>query len=299
MTSSDRHLLDSLALYSISSSTRRAYASALKSFLQWAESLTSPFPSSYEALDRLLAQFIQHQYQLSPRRGSRQLCVNLRAGILFIIPWAKHSLLLSSRFLHGWDRLQLPTRRLPIPHEVLVVLLDFFLHSDQLDIALFLALSFYGMLRISECLAIDRRDVSASSGMVCLRLPVTKTGRDQSVTITQPIVCQLFSKYDPHRSRLFEHLSARKVRTSLSHALTSLNLDPSLFSPHSLRHGGATLLFQQGVPVSDIAMQGRWASQKTLKRYVQSGKSNLISLHLPPAFLSKASQLFSQFGMMG
>ncbi len=46
-----------------------------------------------------------------------------------------------------------------------------------------------------------------------------------------------------------------------------LHLDPASFSGHSFRRGGATALFQAGVPESQIKAHGRWKSD-AFRRYI-------------------------------
>jgi integrase len=49
-------------------------------------------------------------------------------------------------------------------------------------------------------------------------------------------------------------------RKALKHAVTDLGLDPSKFSGHSLRAGGATDLFVARTPYAIIQKMGRWKS---------------------------------------
>ena len=46
--------------------------------------------------------------------------------------------------------------------------------------------------------------------------------------------------------------------------VSSLHLDPSLFSPHSLRRGGATFAFDCHIPSPIIKLQGDWQSNAYL-----------------------------------
>ncbi len=290
-----------LTLSSIAPSTQKSYAKALSQFLLWSESSGTPFPSSFDGLDRLLTDYFHHQYLLLPTRGNRQQCLNLHSAISFILPWAQSHLLLSSRALRGWDRLQSPSHRNPLPHEVLLCLVDCCLAQGRLDLATFFAISFYGMLRISELLNTHRRDFSIVRDMVSLRLPITKTGRDQSVTMKEPIVLSLLTRFlsTSAQSHPFAHLSPASVRTNLQRLLTQdlgINFH---FTPHSFRHGGATYYFISDVPLADIAIRGRWASLRTVRRYVQAGRSILIATNIPSALRVKAERVLTKFGKVG
>ena len=50
----------------------------------------------------------------------------------------------------------------------------------------------------------------------------------------------------------------------LSRVVSELNLDPSLYSPHSFRRGGATYAFDCHIPSEIIKLQGDWQSDAYL-----------------------------------
>lgn len=50
----------------------------------------------------------------------------------------------------------------------------------------------------------------------------------------------------------------------LSRVMSTLNLDPSLYSPHSFRRGGATFAFDCHIPSEIIKLQGDWKSDAYL-----------------------------------
>ncbi|CAH3120246.1 unnamed protein product, partial [Porites lobata] len=50
----------------------------------------------------------------------------------------------------------------------------------------------------------------------------------------------------------------------LSRVISTLNLDPSLYSPHSFRRGGATFAFDCHIPSEIIKLQGDWKSDAYL-----------------------------------
>ena len=57
---------------------------------------------------------------------------------------------------------------------------------------------------------------------------------------------------------------------------------------HSLRHGGATHRYLSGQPLEDILRFGRWASTKSARRYVQSGRALLLAVNVAPNVLASA-----------
>jgi hypothetical protein len=53
--------------------------------------------------------------------------------------------------------------------------------------------------------------------------------------------------------------------------LKLIDIDPSEFSGHSMRHGGATNLAERGVPPYVILAVGRWRSE-AYNRYIQASR---------------------------
>ena len=128
-------------------------------------------------------------------------------------------------------------------------------------------------------------------------LVFTSSGTDIRVSATNTIQCQQCSLVLPipslPESRLFptsalhHHLSLnpgpssvplftvltrsglqpityRQFCTFLSRVVSRLHLDPSLFSPHSFRWGGATFAFDCHISYEIIKLQGDWQSDAYL-----------------------------------
>jgi hypothetical protein len=73
--------------------------------------------------------------------------------------------------------------------------------------------------------------------------------------------------------------------------LKKFKLTEMMFTPHSLRHGGATNDFLNNVPMMDIVMRGRWQSAKTARRYVQSGRSLQLQMKQPAGIKKLTDEL--------
>jgi integrase len=61
--------------------------------------------------------------------------------------------------------------------------------------------------------------------------------------------------------------SPARLRRLIKRVAASIGLDPSLFSGHSLRAGGATDLFAAQVPYPTIKKMGRWVSDAAMLYY--------------------------------
>ena len=63
---------------------------------------------------------------------------------------------------------------------------------------------------------------------------------------------------------LAQPASASSLRLLVKAVVVTAGLDPSMFSGHSLRAGGATDLFASRVPYYTIKKMGRWRSETAL-----------------------------------
>jgi integrase len=155
-------------------------------------------------------------------------------------------------------------------------------------------LCFEGYLRLTEALGLKSEHISLPNEerAGAIRLPKTKTGLNQSVTIRNHSLLGLFlTTYLEHHSQKLFDSTTNTVRQGLKRACRKLGVDPGAFTAHSLRHGGATTDYIHGVPLAEIIVRGRWAVAKTATRYIQSGRSLMISLQLPSNLTQHGEQL--------
>ena len=162
--------------------------------------------------------------------------------------------------------------------------------------------SFHCLLRVGEMTNLrksdialqndDRLGVSAFKG--ALRLRKTKTGPNQWVTVRDESIYQLLQAVTvglAKEDRVFP-FSASTFRRSLRSTCLELGISTP-YVPHSLRHGGATKLHLEGMPVEDIMLRGRWQSSKSARRYIQSGQALLLSISAPGPVVA-AGRLFAR-----
>jgi len=149
------------------------------------------------------------------------------------------------------------------------------------------------LLRVGELTRLRRADVADYLDARCevepdqqtmwLRLGKTKTGSEQCVQVLDPAVVALLRALVQDTAaggRLFPFTEAQ-LAASMKAACAELGLS-TLYTPHSLRHGGATKLFGRGWRVEDIMLRGRWASTTSTRQYIQSGPALLLTMAVPP-----------------
>ena len=54
-------------------------------------------------------------------------------------------------------------------------------------------------------------------------------------------------------------------------AVEAIGANATFYVPHSLRHGGATQAYLDGMSLDNVGHLGRWRSLTTARRYIQTG----------------------------
>lgn len=279
--------------------TLKKYNTAVNLFLSSCLALRED-PSSASDFDQVLHAFITDLYTSG---GHKSTASDLLYGLLRLLPELKGRLPLSSLALKGWSRLSPAVSYPPLTWD-LVCLISFRLAASRLwALAVGTLLAFDCLLRVSELVGLRVEDVADSgdprvgtrfSGMA-LRLRHTKTGPNQWVIVRSPAVVALVrmllqdSKAASGGALLFP-VSSDVFRRRFKKACAQLGLSDS-YVPHSLRHGGATALFIAGEGIEDIMLRGRWASNKSARRYIQAGPSLLLQQRVPPTSAALASDI--------
>ena len=290
---SSSSLGDSFLLFqSVSSGTREVYLSAFQRFSSWIQQQRlhsqSPLATTPLDLDRQLQAYIHMLFRRSTTRGSRQLAVNTLCAIVFLDPAAKDSLPLSRRCLLSWEKL-IPSRQsMPASSQITFALIAHFFSLSLSQPALITWLSFDAYLRVSEVCGLQQHQVISQSQELVISLPKSKTGRNQAVVVQHPVLVHLLhshiSRLPSLSSPLFT-MTPAQFRNSLCQAAAALHL-PQHFhiTPHSFRHGGATHDFISGSrTLAEITQRGRWASEKSTRRYLQAARALVLSASLPKA----------------
>jgi integrase len=125
------------------------------------------------------------------------------------------------------------------------------------------------------------------SSSAFIRLAVTKTGSNQTAEITNADVIALLVRHiqrQPTDGPLFALPGASPAdhfRSVFRAACVALDLHRFGFTPHSLRHGGATHAHMHlGQTIEHVLHRGRWQSNSSARIYLQSGAAALIAIQL-------------------
>lgn len=241
--------------------------------------------SSVRRLDAAVAAFFD--WVTSSRRPVSWCRVVLSALSTFNAHIPASAFVRSAVLLRRLARLHVPRSATPLSWPLTVVLALYFARHFGPAAAVALLVGFDCYLRVSELCRLTTADVrrpvdgGASSSRPVLVLRHTKTGRGrpQLVVVNRPLVAALLDDCVQHcrpGGRLFPFTPAL-FRRRLARACADLGLCP--FTPHSLRHGGATSDFIAGVSVQRIMLRGRWLSFESCRRYLQLGRAQVAVLH--------------------
>ena len=246
----------------------------------------------------------------------RHRAVGAIFGLYFNYPELRGRLVRSEQMLRGWTRLRPSVSHPPLTWPLVTLIAVTMAANGYADGALATLVGFDGLLRISEFAALRVADVSApsdrrrgapapsaaptgSAGRVLLRLAVTKTGSNQWVELYNAEVATLLLLHingRPLDSLVFNlrtRRSGRQPAAAYRHALHrvchALGLGSCHFTPHSLRHGGAThAMLHLGQSVTTVMHRGRWRSESSTRIYLQAGRAQLLQQIVPAAVLRDA-----------
>ena len=220
------------------------------------------------------------EYILEAKEGgqSRQRMQILCAALHKISP--RDSYILAKRVLEAWKH-QEPVKQAPAcPQEVAYALVAAALLAHQPGVAVCIFLCFTGLLRVSEALQLRWHDVVFTGRSAVLVLGRTKRGLHDKVVLTHPGAISWLQKFrQVFRANVGDrvaNISYSKFRYWMAKLTAMLHLSHMALTSHSFRRGGASTLLQLGLPLADIAVQGRWASESSCRDYLRGGDLLLL-----------------------
>lgn len=237
-----------------------------------------PWSSWGEALqDEWLGEYILESKEAGV---ARQKMVILCAALRKIFPRAKF--VIAKRVLEVWQH-ELPVKQAPAcPAEIAYALAASALIVRQPGMAIAVMLCFTGLLRVSEALGATWDNFFFLDHQAVLLLGKTKRGIDDRVVFTHSHTLAWLLRY---RKLYYQQgqpfvrgISYSKFRYWLRKLSLVLGLAPLNLTSHSFRRGGASTMLQNGVPVSNIAVHGRWAGESSCREYLRRGELYMLRL---------------------
>jgi integrase len=271
--------------------THRAYHKNLTKFLHYLHlSLPQLLQLPSARIDTLLSEYFDTCYSVG---DSFDYASQTLSAVVFHRPSLRHKLGESRLRLRGWRNLHQSHAHPPVTWELTVLLAVTMSKSGFHAEAIATLLAFDCYLRVGELLSIRMTDVvqpndprvGTAHPDMALRLPDTKTGQNQWVSIERSAVATAFRRHlQAHRFSGQDHVfpfTPHHFRNLLSSTVRSLGLSHIPYVPHSFRHGGATCAYLAGATIEQIMFRGRWASMKSARRYIQTGRALLVTVSIP------------------
>ncbi len=88
-------------------------------------------------------------------------------------------------------------------------------------------------------------------------------------------LCQAGNRKKPHPDKIMTYSTAAD---DLKHLLRLCGEDPSGFSQHSMKRGGASEAANNGAGEAEIATAGNWSQLKTARKYIDNKPANNVLL---------------------
>ena len=270
----------------ISPATLTKYQTGVRRFIRFCSTQRIDWTNNDE-LDDALSYYIETIFADELPRSHAESALY---GLIHFQPRLKTALAGSRRRLKGWTNLTPTKHHPPLTLEIACLIATRMALAGHLEESIATMLAFDCYLRINEfCNLRVGNLVLPGDARVGTKLAATvsidaaKTGRHQSVTIRNLEVATLlkyfrFGKRASDRLFRFNDVAYRRV---FHWSLSRFGLDGLGFVPHSLRHGGCTRDFLNGMKLPDLAFRGRWASTKSCETYVQASRALLMQLHIP------------------
>ena len=210
-----------------------------------------------------------------------------------------------SRALQGWERLDPGVTRPPIPWVVTALIAQVMLTTlGQPAAALMVLTMFLAYLRPSEAEGLLEQDVvppTTSSPFFAVNLHPSDRGEvskvrlsDESLLLDSAEALWLGEALQSLKAGLpgrpLFGLTVLQLRDVWAAALRALGI-PNRFVLYQLRHGGPShdrLRRQRSLP--EIKERGRWASDKSVRRYEAHALVQQQEASLPPALLRRARE---------
>lgn len=280
-------------LASRAASTQLVYLKAVRHFLQWCVSGGVRF-NSVEDLDELLCDYFHYVLDMGLGKSKARLSYY---GVVMLLPEFKTSLPVAKAALRGFESLFPSVSYPPMSWDLTCLVVMNMVASGDFACAVAVLLSFECLFRISEVVNILVSHVADSADprigcvfdKMAVALPQTKTGQNMWAELSSDDIMLLLRRFMVGKlpSQHLFPFSADHLRRKFKLACRSVGLTaPYVF--HSLRHGGATHRYLSGQPLEDILRFGRWASTKSARRYVQSGRALLLAVNVDPNVLASA-----------
>ena len=261
----------------LASVTQDRYNKAVANFQEWLFAERLAFDAlPPEEQDLVLADFgLTQREQGAPLQDFRDLLAALQKY------YPSRPLKTSWKVITAWSKDRPPQQVPPMPEELAGAMAVLLAAAGRPGIGMMIALSFAGMLRISEALRLRWRDLYPSERGLMLRLAETKAGCTEYVVIQNPHTAKFVLGLRPPGALDDDRLCPvgySSFRFWFQCAAKVLGRGQLGLKCHSLRRGGATSRLTRGYALAQIMVEGRWASEGSCRLYLKSSEAAILAM---------------------
>ena len=283
----ERQKIGRLSDQKISPTTKQRYEQSLKDLAAF-QNVTVDALLQDQNLEDILSNFIEQLWEDGETKTFGSYAI---AAVQHFRPQLKGRLTQAWKLMALWNKLEQPRRATPLDPSLLLAFAGVFCKWQWLDLAALIIVGFCGLLRTGEMFAIkrchvvlSRRDTQPS----LVFLYDTKTTKRnllnaEKVLITEKcaqsclrFLCRNKGPQDP-----LVAVSPAKFRSLWKEIVAHLGLGDFHYLPYSLRRGGATSAYREGLSFDQLLVRGRWQNVSTARQYVDQALQEYTSLRLP------------------
>ena len=193
-------------------------------------------------------------------------------------------LLCSCNALSGWDTKHPVDPKNPITLQLAIAVAVLSIQEGEAAHGYLYLLMYFAKLRHSEAVQVtssslfppgylDQQGVTTSFASILL--PRTKTGPNKVALVKDPLGIKVLCRLKTLLSNHSTWPSVWTFNSALARRVRLLGLDLNLTS-HCFRRGSAVADYMNGVPIRTIMEDGRWASQRSLRRYLEISRFLIV-----------------------
>jgi integrase len=285
-------------------STFQDYSRSIERFYKWINRKYSKSVKGSHAMDIALTKYFHYLYD---RGYGVSRAISLFSAILFFFPQYHHKLNVSYQAWKGWKRMEPSIHKPALSWELTVLIAATAARDYGIQYALIILLSFDCYLRPREATLLQCDDISfirksnsdyQINNDFSIAIRIKKGKRDQNATlyINNPSIAKLIYRYYRHCHGLtssvnyFFGISYSNYLRVFKEIISVMDL-PSSIKPHSMRHSGVTHDYMHGTEFARLRERGRWASDNTLRSYLNISIALVNDLQAPSNYLQAGAQL--------
>ena len=286
----------------VSSDTRSRYAESFAAFCRFAGMNLQQLAADITKIDPVLSSYIEFMWEDGEPKSYANYAV---ASVQFHLPAARRHLPFSWKLVATWNKLEMPARVTPLSPSMAMSFAGLMYQWGYPSAGHMIIVAFSCFLRTGEMFQVRRQDVvlpkTKHQGAIIF-LKDTKGGQRkqiqwEKVTVYEKVALDCLSalcKAKKGGEALLD-LSIYRFRSVWKEAVKELKLEHLKVQPYSIRRGGATSAYRQGMSFEELVSRGRWAHITTARIYLDEGLQELAAIQLPDGARASLHRSYQAF----